>query len=62
MLNSEILLFWQLLPSNPSVHLQEYVSSPVTVQVPPFWQGLFVHEFTVTKEVNNNLCIFFPVQ
>ena len=45
-LNWEIVLFSQLFPSNPSGHVQEYVSSPVTVQVPPFWQGLLVHEFT----------------
>ena len=45
-LNLEILLFSQLFPSNPSGHVQEYVPSPVTVQVPPFWQGLLVHEFT----------------
>ena len=57
----EILLVSQLFPSNPSGHSQEYVSSPVTVQVPPFWQGLSVHEFTVTKEMNNNFYVFFNV-
>ena len=57
----EILLVSQLFPSNPSGHSQEYVSSPVTVQVPPFWQGLSVHKFTVTKEMNNNSYVFFNV-
>ena len=58
-LNLEILLVSQLFPSNPSGHSQEYVSSPVTVQVPPFWQGVSVHEFTVTKEINSNFYLFY---
>ena len=29
----------QLAPSNSSVHLHEYESAPVIVQVPPFWHG-----------------------
>ena len=58
-LNLEILLVSQLFPSNPSGHSQEYVSSPVTVQVPPFWQGVSVHEFTVTKEISSNFYLFY---
>jgi len=62
-LNLEILLVSQLFPSNPSGYLQEYVSLPVTVQVPPFWQGLLVQEFTVRyREVNKDFYILFPMQ
>ena len=52
-LSSGILLESQLFPSNPSGQLHKYVSSPVTVQVPPFWQGLFVHGFTVRRKTNS---------
>ena len=43
------LRFSQLAPSNSSVHLHEYESAPVIVQVPPFLHGPGLQGLTEKK-------------
>ena len=40
----------QLSPSNSSVHLQEYESAPVIVQVPPFLHGTELQGLSEKKD------------
>ena len=41
----ELLLIWQLSPDQPVGHWQLLVF-PLSVQVPPFWQGVTAHVLT----------------
>lgn len=39
----QVKSFSQSVPFIPSLHAHVYVASPLSVQVPPFWQGLGSH-------------------